>query len=174
MTLIGNGLLGGLVSVTAGALNMNMFGAMVVAFFGGVIATNGVLLLDRFRIDDPVGAIPVHLFCGAWGTIAVGIFADPDAVIGGGGPAGLLYGGVGLLVTQITGLVAVWAFVALASVGLFVVLKEVGWLRVSAEHEMVGLDLAEHATPAYNDDYVEYAEELFDSADIDAWYDEVA
>ncbi len=173
VTLIGNGLLGGLVSVTAGALNLNMFGAMIVAFIAGVIATNGVLLLDRFGIDDPVGAIPVHLFCGGWGTLAVGIFADPDAVIGGGGPAGLLYGGVDQFVTQAIGVVAVWSFVALASVGLFLVLKELGWLRVSAEHEMVGLDLAEHATPAYNDDYVEYAEELFDSEEIDAWYDEV-
>ena len=173
VTLIGNGLLGGLVSVTAGALNLHLFGAMIVAFIAGVIATNGVLLLDRFGVDDPVGAIPVHLFCGGWGTLAVGIFADPDAVIGGGGPAGLLYGGVDLLVTQAIGVVAVWSFVALASVGLFLVLKEIGWLRVSAEHEMVGLDLAEHATPAYNDDYVEYAEELFDSEEIDTWYDEV-
>ena len=167
VTLIGNGVLGGLVSITAGALNVSVFGAMIIGLIGGMIATNGVLLLDRLKIDDPVGAIPVHLFCGIWGTIAVGIFADPDAVIGGEGPAGLLHGNPSLVLTQLVGLAVVVGFVGLASTGMFLFLKSVGWLRVSVEHEMVGLDLGEHALPAYNDDYVEYDEELFAADDIE-------
>ncbi len=175
VTLIGNGVLGGLVAITAGALNVSMFGAMIIGLIGGVIATNGVLLLDRLRIDDPVGAVPVHLFAGVWGTVAVGIFADPDAVIGGGGPAGLLYGGTSLIVDQVVGIVVICGFVAAASTGMFLFLKSVGWLRVSVEHEMVGLDLGEHALPAYNDDYVEYDEALFVDEDIeDLFNDEFA
>jgi len=175
VTLIGNGVLGGLVSVTAGALNVSLFGAMIIGLAGGVIATAGVLLLDSLRIDDPVGAIPVHLFCGMWGTIAVGIFADPDALIGGGGPAGLLHGSTDLLVDQVIGLAVIMTFVALASGAMFMVLKSVGWLRVSVEHEMVGLDLGEHALPAYNDDYVEYDQELFADEDLeDLFTDEFA
>ena len=172
VTLIGNGVLGGLVSITAGALNVSLFGAMVIGFIGGVLATNGVLLLDRLKIDDPVGAIPVHLFSGIWGTIAVGIFADPDALIGGGGPAGLLYGGGSLFIDQIIGVVVVVGFVAIASGAMFLTLKSLGWLRVSVEHEMVGLDLGEHALPAYNDDYVEYDDSLFADEDLEDLFDD--
>ncbi len=165
VTLIGNGVLGGLVSITAGAANLSIFGALFIGLVAGIIATNGVLLLDRIGIDDPVGAVPVHLMCGAFGTIALGLFADPDAVIGGGGPAGFLYGGnMSLLVTQITGVLAVMTFTALVIGVTFGVLRSVGWLRVTPEVEMAGLDLAEHATPAYNEDFVEYDDA--DSADI--------
>jgi len=173
VTLIGNGLLGGLVAITAGALNISFFGAMIVGAVGGMLATNGVFLLDRLKIDDPVGAIPVHLFCGIWGTVAVGIFADPDAVIGGDGPAGFLNGGgFGLLTTQVTGIVTICAFVAATSSAMFLLLRSIGWLRVSVEHEMVGLDLAEHALPAYNDDYVEYDEALFGDDDLEDLYND--
>ena len=171
VTLIGNGLLGGLVSITAGAANVGIFSALIMGFIGGAIATNGVFLLDRLKIDDPVGAIPVHLMSGTWGTLAVGIFADPDAVIGGDGPAGLLYGGGELIVDQFVGLAAVMTFVALVSGVMFLALREFGWLRVSVEHEMVGLDLAEHALPAYNDDFVEYDEALLED-EIDSFFDD--
>ena len=171
VTLIGNGVLGGLVAITAGALNYNIFSGMIVGAIGGVIATTGVLLLDRVKIDDPVGAIPVHLFCGSFGIIAVGIFADPDAVIGGGGPAGLLYGGVSLIGTQFLGLAAILGFVAVASGAMFVVLREVGWLRVSVEEEMIGLDIAEHALPAYNDDFVDYTDAIVED-ELDAFYED--
>ena len=155
VTLVGNGLLGGLVSITAGAANLSLFGALGTGFVGGVIATLGVLALDRFRIDDPVGAIPVHLMAGAWGTIGVGLFADPDAIVGGDGPAGFLYGGSGSqLLSQFLGLFSIAAFVAITSGTLFLVMKAAGKLRVTAEEEMLGLDIAEHATPAYNDDVV--------------------
>ncbi len=173
VTLIGNGVLGGLVAITAGALNISLFGAMIVGTVGGIIATNGVFLLDRLKIDDPVGAIPVHLFSGVWGVIAVGIFADPDAVIGGDGPTGALYGGgFGLLSTQLMGIAAICVFVGLTSATMFLVLREIGWLRVTVEQEMIGLDLAEHALPAYNDDYVEYDEALFEDGDLEDLYND--
>ncbi len=172
VTLIGNGLLGGLVAVTAGAANVGIFGAMIMGFVGGVIATNGVFLLDRIKLDDPVGAIPVHFMSGVWGTIAVGIFADPDVVVGGDGPAGLIYGGGSLFVNQIIGLGSVIAFVGVASLAMFLTLREFGWLRVTVEHEMVGLDLAEHALPAYNDDFVDYDDALAGVDDLESYYDD--
>jgi Amt family ammonium transporter len=159
VTLIGNGVLGGAVGITAGAANLSVFGALLVGLVAGVIATRGVLLLDRKGIDDPVGAVPVHLFCGVWGTLAVGLLADPDAVPGGEGPTGILYGGsASLLVSQLVGVLAILAFVAVTIGVLFLVLQNVDLLRVSPEVEMAGLDLAEHATPAYNDDHVTYHE----------------
>lgn len=172
VTLIGNGVLGGLVSVTAGAANIGIFSAMIIGLIGGAIATNGVFLLDRLKLDDPVGAIPVHFMSGAWGTIAVGIFADPDVVVGGDGPVGLIYGGSELIVNQFIGLFSVMGFVAVASLAMFLVLREFGWLRVTVEHEMVGLDLAEHALPAYNDDFVDYDDALAGIDDLESYYDD--
>jgi len=155
VTLVGNGLLGGLVAITAGALNLSPFGAVATGFIGGVIATFGVLALDRFQIDDPVGAIPVHLMAGTWGTLAVGLLASPDALVGGSGPAGFLYGGdISLLVNQIIGIASICAFVGICSGTMFLVLRERKQLRVSPEEEMLGMDITEHATPAYNDDVV--------------------
>ncbi len=160
VTLIGNGVLGGLVSVTAGAGNLSIFGAVFIGLAAGVIATNGVLLLDRVRIDDPVGAVPVHLFCGVWGTLALGLFADPDALPGGDGPAGLLYGGsAAQLGSQIVGITAIMAYVGTAVGIMFMVMKSLDILRVTPEVEAAGLDLAEHATPAYNEDVVDYQSE---------------
>ncbi len=177
VTLVGNGVLGGLVGITAGAANFSIFGAIIVGFIAGMIAANGVFLLDRLRIDDPVGAVPVHLMCGAWGTLIIGFLADPNAAPGGDGPAGLLYGGsLSLLISQITGLVAILTYVGLTTGMLFLTLRSIGWLRVSPEAEMVGLDLAEHATPAYNEDYVDYesvGEEDF-SAEMDEFLDDLS
>jgi len=175
VTLIGNGVLGGLVAVTAGAANISVFGAVLIGFIAGIIATNGVLLLDRVGIDDPVGAVPVHLMSGAWGVIALGFLADPDAVPGGNGPSGLLYGGsASQLVSQLTGLVAIFVFAA-SSVGiLFLVMQSLDWLRVSVDEEMTGLDLAEHSTPAYNEDFVEYeGAAVDDMAAFDDFFDDL-
>ncbi|MEM9135412.1 MAG: ammonium transporter [Actinomycetota bacterium] len=157
VTLIGNGVLGGLVGVTAGAANLSVIGAVVVGLAAGIIATQGALLLDRRQIDDPVGAVPVHLFCGVWGTLALGFLADPDAAPGGDGPAGILLGGSpALLVSQLIGVLAILSFVTLTVGVMFMVTNSLGELRVSPDHEAAGLDLAEHATPAYNEDAVEY------------------
>jgi ammonium transporter, Amt family len=172
VTLIGNGVLGGLVGITAGAANLSFFGALLIGLAAGVLATHGVLLLDRVRIDDPVGASPVHLMCGAWGTIALGLFADGDAVPGGQGPNGLLYGGgPAVLISQITGLLAVSTFVAVTVGTLFMVMRSLNKLRVDPEVERMGLDLGEHATPAYNDDFVDYEEQS--DRDLDALFDEL-
>lgn len=157
VTLIGNGVLGGLVSVTAGVANIGVFSAVIIGLIAGVITTNGVLLLDRAGIDDPVGAVPVHLMSGAWGLFALGFLADPDVVPGADGPAGLLYGGsASQLISQITGIAAIFTFSAVTVGVVFLVLQSLGWLRVSVEAETVGLDLAQHATAAYNEDFVEY------------------
>ncbi len=175
VTLIGNGVLGGLVAVTAGAANIGVFGAIIIGAVAGIIATNGVLLLDRIGIDDPVGAVPVHLMSGAWGLFALGLLADPDVVPGGNGPAGLLYGGsASLLVSQMIGIVAIFVFAA-STVGiLFLVMQSLGWLRVTADEEMAGLDLAEHATPAYNEDFVEYeGAGVDDSSAFDDFFDDL-
>jgi len=166
VTLVGNGLLGGLVSITAGALNLSPFGAIATGFIGGIIATVGVLALDRYRIDDPVGAIPVHLLAGIWGAIAVGLLASPDQIPGGNGPRGFLYGGsIAQLGSQILGIVSIVSFVAIASGTLFLVMRESGQLRVTEAEEMIGMDIAEHATPAYNDDYVADEEYLASTPD---------
>lgn len=165
VTLIGNGVLGGLVAVTAGVANLSLVGTVLIGLLAGVIATQGVLLLDRFRIDDPVGAVPVHLLCGVWGTLALGFLADPDAVPGGGGPAGWLYGGsLAQVGSQVLGITAIAGFTAVAIGVLFLVMKSVGILRVRPEVEAAGLDLFEHATPAYTDDVVDYGDG-FDNVD---------
>ncbi len=158
VALIGNGLLGGLVGITAGAAHFNIIGAMVAGFVGGAIAANGVLLLERFQIDDPVGAVPVHLFAGIWGTLAVGLFADPAMALDGNGPAGLFHGNAAQLASQLIGVVAVVSFAAIASTLVFAGLRIAGWLRVSAAEEMLGLDIAEHASLAYGRDNVEYGD----------------
>ena len=157
ISMIGNGVLAGLVSITAGAFNFSFFGAAIVGAIGGVIVVQAVVWLDRVKVDDPVGAAAVHGAGGIWGTIAVGLFADPDAVaggIGGEGPAGLLYGGgTDQLISQIIGVGAVSIFVLITSFAFFLVLRETGIFRVDAETEIDGLDIVEHATPAYGDDY---------------------
>src|SRR5699024_4847854 len=89
----------------------------------------------------PVGASSVHLVCGFWGLVATGLMATDDGLLAGGG--------ADLLVTQVTGGLAIAAFVALASGALFTALKAVGLLRVSAEDELIGLDLTEHGAPGY-------------------------
>ena len=153
VTLIGNGVLGGLVAVTAGVASLSFFGAVIVGLVAGVIVTNSVLVLDRLRIDDPVGAVPVHLASAVWGLLALGFLADPDAVAGGEGPAGLLYGGsAAQLVSQMIGVVAILVFSAATAGALFLVVQSLGWLRLSADEEMAGHDLVSHTTLAYNED----------------------
>jgi Amt family ammonium transporter len=127
-----NGALAGLVGITANCDCVSNVEAIVIGSVAGVLVVIGIILLDKLRIDDPVGAWPVHGLCGVWGGIATGIFgADKD------------------LVAQIIGSVAipVWAFVTMFA--LFVTLKACGMLRVSREEEMQGLDIGEHGMHAY-------------------------
>ena len=109
---------------------------------------------DSIKIDDPVGATSVHLVCGIWGTLAVGLFANPNnATQGGveGSIAGLFYGGgVGQLGLQIVGVLSVALFTVVMSTIFWLVIKAVFGLRVTAEEEMKGLDIGEHGMEAYS------------------------
>ncbi|MCP5517236.1 MAG: ammonium transporter [Verrucomicrobiales bacterium] len=128
-----NGILAGLVGITAGAdtIKSALWGSVAVGAIAGVLVVLSVLLLDKLKIDDPVGAISVHGVCGNWGTIAVGIF-------GGGG-----------FLSQLVGTLAVSAFAFTFSLLVFGIIKAVMGLRVSEEEEFEGLDVGEHGMPAY-------------------------
>lgn len=153
VSFAGNGILGGLVSITAGAWALDGYMSVVAGFLGGIIVTFSVLLLERLRIDDPVGAVSVHGVCGAWGTLAVGLFANGDAPFLDEGSDGLFFGGgTELLWNQFVGVVSVAAFVIVAAGIMFTIIKKVGLLRVSEEEEMAGLDIAEHGVAGYGPD----------------------
>ena len=137
ITMFMNGVLGGLVGITAGADQMGPTEAIIIGIVGGVIVVLGVALLDKCKLDDPVGAIPVHLFAGIWGTLAVGIF---------GASAGFDQFMVQL---ASVGIVGIFCVVCTFIIGLAV--KSIMGLRVSEEEEDKGLDIAEHGTGAYGD-----------------------
>jgi len=145
MTL--NGLLAGLVAITAPCAVVSPGAAVVIGLIGGVLVVLAVEFIDKvLKIDDPVGASSVHLVCGIFGTLAVGIWGNaPDD-----GVLGLLHGGgFGQLGIQIVGIVAVGAWAALTSLVLFLVIKAITGLRVSPKEELMGLDLSEHKSEAY-------------------------
>lgn len=139
-----NGALAGLVAITAGTDIVSMWGAIAIGAIAGLVVVIGVDFIDRtLKVDDPVGAIAVHGVCGAFGTIAVGIFATDG---------GLLYGGgFNLLGVQVIGVLAVAAWTMITSLILFKAIKATIGLRVDQEDEEVGLDRGEHATEAYGD-----------------------
>ncbi|MGB1441698.1 MAG: ammonium transporter, partial [Candidatus Puniceispirillaceae bacterium] len=132
LTMMLNGALAGLVSITAEPLTPTLGVATLIGAVGGVIVVYAVPFLDKLKIDDVVGAIPVHLFAGIWGTIAV-VITNPDAS----------------LVTQLTSIVVVGAFTFSASLVLWYVLKTVIGIRVSSEDERVGLDNSELGMDSY-------------------------
>lgn len=139
LTMTLNGALAGLVGITANCDQVALWAAMVIGAVAGVLVVLGVIILDKLRIDDPVGAWPVHGLCGAWGGIATGIF---------GTAAGVTLG-VQLLGTFV---IAGWAFATM--LGVFLVLKAIGLLRVSPEEEQAGLDISEHGMHAYPPQWV--------------------
>lgn len=127
-----NGALAGLVGITASCDCVSNVSAIVIGAIAGLLVVLGIILLDKLRIDDPVGVWPVHGLCGVWGGLAVGILGvEKD------------------LIAQLIGCVAipVWAFGTMLV--LFMVLKACGWLRVSREEEIEGLDIGEHGMHAY-------------------------
>jgi ammonium transporter, Amt family len=144
MTL--NGVLAGLVAITAGCDTVTPGGALIIGFLAGVLVVFAVELFEKvLRIDDPVGAVSVHGVNGAFGTIMVGFFAEGD------GLKGLLYGGgTNLLVSQLIGVVAVLAWALTTGFILFFALKHTIGLRVSKKEEENGLDYYEHGEKAYN------------------------
>ncbi|TWT35786.1 Ammonium transporter NrgA [Posidoniimonas corsicana] len=134
-----NGILGGLVGITACCDCMSDWQSIIVGVVAGVLVIAGVMLLDKLKIDDPVGAWPVHGLCGIWGCMAIGIL-----------PNGYLEDGTTSFATQLIGTLAIcgWSFVTMLA--LFVALKAAGLLRVSAEDEQKGLDISEHGMQAYS------------------------
>jgi len=148
-----NGILGGLVGITAGCATVEPWAAIVIGLVAGVVIVYGVALLDTLRIDDPVGAVPVHLMNGVWGTLAVGLFSSEalmDNAYGVTSTYGILLGGgTDLLMVQLIGILAVGAWTVLASGALFMLLKMTIGLRVSEAEEDAGLDVYEHGMEAY-------------------------
>ena len=132
LTIVLNGAIGGLVSITAEPLTPAIWQAILIGAMGGVIVTVGVPILDRLKIDDVVGAIPAHLFCGIWGTL-IAAWTNADASIGG----------------QIVGVFMVGVFTFGMSALLWVMLKYSIGARVTAEQEILGLDRAELGLEAY-------------------------
>ncbi len=146
-----NGALGGLVSITAGCAFVSPGSSLIIGAIAGAIIVLGVLLLDRVKIDDPVGAIAVHGMGGIFGTLAVGLFAQ-DAIAPGTTGNGLLFGGgFGLLWNQLIGVAAVGAAVFGVSLVVWLAIKATIGVRVSEEEEMEGLDIGEHGNRAYPD-----------------------
>jgi Amt family ammonium transporter len=131
-----NGILAGLVGITAGADSVTWVGAILIGLVAGCIVVFAIVIIDRIQIDDPVGAISVHGVCGLWGTIAVGIFStNPEHSVG----------------TQIVGTLSYALFAFVTSMILASIVKATIGLRVSAEEEEEGLDMGEHGQPAYAD-----------------------
>lgn len=151
LTMMINGCLAGLVAVTAPCAFVSAPSAVIIGLVGGLMVVPAVVFFDRLRVDDPVGATSVHLIGGIWGTLAVGLFAEArfSADVGDG----LLYGGgASLLGTQALGILAVGAFVTVASAALWLGIRKVMGLRVDDEEEYVGLDIAEMGMEAYPSD----------------------
>jgi len=139
LTMFMNGVLGGLVGITAGADQMGPTDAILIGIIAGIIIVLGISLIDKLKLDDPVGAVAVHLICGIWGTLAVGIFGA--------------MAGFDQFIIQLTGVGIVGAFCVICSFILLFIVKLLsgGSIRVEKEEELKGLDLAEHGMDAYAD-----------------------
>ena len=154
-----NASLAGLVGITAGCDALDALGSAVVGIVSGLLVVIVVEALDiRLHIDDPVGAVGVHLANGVWGTVAVGLLANPAAPAG---LKGLFYtGSFRLLGVQLLGIIAILAWTAVMMTATFFILKKTVGLRVSAEEEIKGLDKTEHGLPSAYADFVPAVESL--------------
>ncbi len=158
LSMIINGILAGLVAVTASCAFVGLGAAAIIGLVAGVLVVYAVGFFDSIRIDDPVGALAVHLVNGTWGTIAVGLFAvgpsaEPGALYGDGlGPAAGLFagGGLGQLGIQIAGTLLCGLITVVLTSIFWVALKATLGIRVSAEEELIGLDIGEHGMEAYS------------------------
>jgi len=144
LTMTINGILAGLVSVTAGCAGVSMEAAWVIGFIGGVLVVFSVSFIDSLKIDDPVGAFSVHGTCGIWGTLAVGLFDKTAGLFTGHGPAQLGLQFLGVIVYAVFAIVASW--IAWSVIGAIF-----GGIRVSEKEEIEGLDIGEHGMEAYPD-----------------------
>jgi Amt family ammonium transporter len=152
-----NGLLGGLVAITAPCYWVSPAGAVMIGLLAGIIVPLAVDALEWFRVDDPVGAVAVHGACGVFGTLAIGLFATgqfgiptPDGVDTTSTVTGLFYGGgLDQLKAQAIGSLSCIVIVGLVSIAMMYLVKATRTLRVGREGELEGIDLHEHGTPAY-------------------------
>ena len=146
-----NGCLAGLVAITGGCAYVSIESSLLIGAVAGVLVVFAVLFFDRVHIDDPVGATSVHLCCGVFGTICVGLFAQ-EGVTTLSTRNGLFFGGgLSLLAVELLGIAAVGAFTFAASALVWLVLKKTIGIRVSREEELAGLDIGEHGNLAYPD-----------------------
>lgn len=139
ITSIVNGALGGLVSVTAGADVFSVGSSLLVGFIGGIFVVVSSNLLANFKIDDVVGAIPVHGFCGAWGTLAVGFFYQGDMF------------NIERIIVQLIGVVAAFVWGLGSAYAIFWGLRKITPIRVNSREEQRGLDISEHKEIGYSD-----------------------
>lgn len=135
LSMVLNGILAGLVGITAGADQMGVLDSIIIGLVSGVLVVGSVIMFDKFRLDDPVGALSVHLVCGIWGTAAVGVF---------GAKAGM-----DQLLVQLTGIGAIGVAAFTSSFIIFLIIKYTMGLRVGKEEEIYGLDESEHYMEAY-------------------------
>lgn len=146
-----NGALAGLVAITAGCANVSWEGAAIIGLIAGLLVVSSIIFIDsKLKIDDPVGAVSVHGVCGAWGTLAVGLFGAEKALGIAEANSGLFYGGgFSQLLSQLIGVGTFMAYGFLSGLILFKTIKKLRGLRVTEEEEYVGLDIQEHGLEAY-------------------------
>lgn len=137
LSMLLNGILGGLVAITAGADQMGIMNAILIGFIAGILIVFAVVWLDKLKLDDPVGAISVHLVCGIWGTLAVGIFGTLASF--------------SQFLHQVYGILIVAIFCCGTSFLLLFLIKKTIGIRVSKQEEIEGLDIHEHGMQAYAD-----------------------
>ncbi len=151
LSMIINGALAGLVAITAPCAFVSVPSSAIIGLIAGVLVVFAVLMFDKLKLDDPVGALSVHLVNGVFGTLAVGLFAQ-DKITGAATGNGLFFGGgFKLLAVQATGVVAVGAFTFTVAFAVWYVIKLVMGIKVSREEEIQGLDIGEHGMKAYPD-----------------------
>jgi Amt family ammonium transporter len=158
--MIGNGAIAGLVAITAPSGYVEFWAAPIIGLVGGSIVVGGVLMFERLRLDDPVGALSAHGLAGIWGTLACGLFTSPrlaEAV--GIGKEGLFYGGgIGQLATQAAAVGLTFAAVFGLSLLTFAIIKATIGLRVDEEAEAAGLDISEHGMYGYPEQFIPTSE----------------
>jgi Amt family ammonium transporter len=155
VSMTANGLLAGLVAITAPCGAVSTTSAVIIGAIAGGIVVGSVAFFDRRKIDDPVGAISVHGVCGTWGTLSIALFAQYDDAFLGREDAGLFFGGgLDQMWTQLIYVVSHFVFVVVTAGLLFFIIKKTIGLRVSPEEEIEGLDVLEHGSPGYNEDIV--------------------
>lgn len=151
LSMMLNGALAGLVAITAPCAFVSIPSSLIIGLIAGFLVVVSVLFFDKIKIDDPVGATSVHLVCGVFGTLAVGLFAQAEFTPNTTGNGLFFGGGAGLLLAQLAAVIGVGAFVFVISLIFWKIIAATVGIRVSAEEEIEGLDIGEHGNVAYPD-----------------------